>query len=168
MNPKKFRGWCTNGCGDLIKHGATKFCSLKCQHEFRRKERTQILESGAYFALQTTAFLRNYLIRRFGEHCSKCGWSERHPVTNRVPVEVEHIDGNWSNYRLTNLTLLCPNCHALTPTFRALNRGRGRAHRLGGRDNPLALGSRARFTAHARLQKVFEPSSRQLDLLTPT
>jgi hypothetical protein len=54
-----------------------------------------------------------------------------------VPVEVEHIDGDWRNNRVENLKLLCPNCHALTATFRALNRGRGRAKRLGGRENPL-------------------------------
>ena len=56
----------------------------------------------------------------YGERCLKCGWSRRHPKTGKVPIEVEHIDGNWQNSRLTNLTLLCPNCHALTPTFRAL------------------------------------------------
>jgi predicted HNH restriction endonuclease len=39
---------------------------------------------------------------------------------------VEHIDGNYENDREKNLTLLCPNCHSLTPTFRALNRGNGR------------------------------------------
>ena len=169
MNPKKFRGWCTNGCGDLIKQGATKFCSWKCQHDFHRKIRTQTLESGSYFVVQTTTFLRNYLIRRLGERCSKCGWSERHPVTNKVPVEVEHIDGNWRNYHVDNLTLLCPNCHSLTPTFRGLNRGRGRAHRLGGREHPLALSRlQSKPSAPAALQKVFEAPSRQLQLLTPT
>jgi hypothetical protein len=44
-------------------------------------------------------------------------------------VEVEHIDGNWRNNLPENLTLLCPNCHALTPTFRGLNRGHGRPGR---------------------------------------
>jgi hypothetical protein len=33
--------------------------------------------------------------------------------------------------------LLCPNCHALTLTYRGLNRGHGRALRLGGRQNPF-------------------------------
>jgi hypothetical protein len=77
---------------------------------------------------------------KIGERCSRCGWKERHPKTNRVPVEVEHIDGNWENNLPGNLTLLCPNCHSLTETFRGLNRGRGRARRLGGRENPLPTG----------------------------
>lgn len=169
MNQKKFRGWCTNSCGDLIKSGATKFCSWKCQHDFYRKLRAKDLESGSYFAMQTTKFLRKYLVQRLGDRCSRCGWAERYPVTQRVSIEVEHIDGNWRNYRLDNLTLLCPNCHSLTPTFRGLNRGRGRAHRLGGRENPLALSQlQSEPRARATLQKVFEPPSRQLQLLTPT
>jgi hypothetical protein len=52
-------------------------------------------------------------------------------------VEVEHIDGDWQNNNPENLILLCPNCHSLTPTYRGLNRGRGRARRFGGRENPL-------------------------------
>jgi hypothetical protein len=76
-------------------------------------------------------------VERFGEKCTRCGWGERHPLTGKVPVEVEHIDGNWRNNAPSNLTLLCPNCHSLTSTYRALNRGRGRPMRLGGRENPL-------------------------------
>jgi hypothetical protein len=59
-----------------------------------------------------------------------------------VPIEVEHIDGDWRNSRVENLTLLCPNCHSLTATYRGLNRGRGRAKRLGGREHPLARATR--------------------------
>ena len=83
MNPKKFRGWCANGCRDLIKKSGTKFCSLKCQHEFYHKIRRQRLEAGTYFAVQTTAFLRTYLVTQLGERCSKCGWS------NAIPLRTE-------------------------------------------------------------------------------
>ncbi len=169
MSAKKFRGWCSAECGDLIKAGATKYCSFKCQQNFRRRELVQLLEAGNYSALGTTTFLRNYLVDHLGERCTRCGWAERHPATKRVPIEVDHIDRNWQNYRLENLTLLCPNCHALTPTFRGLNRGRGRAHRLGGRTNPIKFqfaSVAARRTA--RPQKVFERALKQLQLLPPT
>jgi hypothetical protein len=168
MNPKKFRGWCSNGCGDEIKQGASKFCSLVCQHEFYFKARSRLLESGDYFVLQTTTFLRKYLTRRLGEQCSRCGWAERHPITKKVPIEVEHIDGDWRNNRVDNLTLLCPNCHALTPTFRGLNRGRGRPFRLGGRENPLSAQSSPTVTPKQPAYKVLEPPSAQLELWTPT
>jgi hypothetical protein len=171
MSAKKFRGWCSNGCGDLIKIGATKFCSPKCQRNFRFRTRVEQLEAGDYFALQITPFLRKYLTQRLGERCARCGWSERHPLTQKVPIEVEHIDGNWKNYHLDNLTLLCPNCHSLTPTFRGLNRGRGRAHRLGGRGNAIGSPSSLSAAATARVspaQKVFAESPLQLPLLPPT
>ena len=164
MNPKKFRGWCANGCGNEIKRGATKFCSFTCQHDFHFRKRAELLESGSYPFVHPTTFLRRYLIRRLGERCSRCGWAERHPTTKKVPIEIEHIDGNWENNRLTNLTLLCPNCHALTLTYRGLNRGRGRAHRLGGRANQIPSPRIKRGARPPPPQKVIRASSMQLEL----
>jgi hypothetical protein len=141
MNPKKFRGWCLNGCCNEVKKGATKYCSLRCEQSYHFRLRAAILESGEYLVLTRSMFIRKYLVRALGERCSRCGWAQRHPTTGRIPVEVEHLDGDWRNNHPSNLTLLCPNCHSLTDTYRALNRGRGRSHRLGGRsavgeDNP--------------------------------
>ena len=34
--------------------------------------------------------------------------------------------GNFENNSETNLTLLCPNCHSLTPTYKGANKGNGR------------------------------------------
>lgn len=38
-----------------------------------------------------------------------------------IPLELEHKNGNNSDHRIENLTLLCPNCHALTSTYRGKN-----------------------------------------------
>ncbi|TXS55353.1 hypothetical protein EAO77_03500 [Streptomyces sp. t39] len=35
-----------------------------------------------------------------------------------LPLEVDHRDGDWRNNRPENLRLLCPNCHAVTDTYR--------------------------------------------------
>ena len=35
-----------------------------------------------------------------------------------IPLELHHIDGNSNNHLLSNLQLLCPNCHAQTNTYR--------------------------------------------------
>ncbi|PVC87418.1 HNH endonuclease signature motif containing protein [Streptomyces sp. CS131] len=42
-----------------------------------------------------------------------------------LPLEVDHIDGNWRNNQQQNLRLLCPNCHSTTDTYR----GRGKRRR---------------------------------------
>ena len=43
---------------------------------------------------------------------------------NPIPLELDHINGDNSDNRLENLALLCPNCHALTPTYRGKNKGK--------------------------------------------
>ncbi len=133
---KKPRGTCV-GCHAPLPRPNQHYCSIPCQHEFQYRKKVQLLEAGNYRTTNFRSFVRTYLVERLGEQCTRCGWQERNPKTGRVPIEVEHIDGNFENNLPENLTLLCPNCHSLTETFRGLNRGRGRPYRLGGRANPL-------------------------------
>ena len=56
--------------------------------------------------------------------CSHCGLStySNFNVTNvPIPLEVEHINGNHTDNRIDNICLLCPNCHALTDTYKGKN-----------------------------------------------
>jgi Zn finger protein HypA/HybF involved in hydrogenase expression len=39
-----------------------------------------------------------------------------------IPLELDHIDGDHYNNMLENLKVLCPNCHAKTPTYRGKNK----------------------------------------------
>ena len=39
----------------------------------------------------------------------------------KIPLEVHHLDGDRMNNELSNLQLLCPNCHALTENWRGKN-----------------------------------------------
>ncbi|MET8455832.1 HNH endonuclease [Streptomyces parvulus] len=57
------------------------------------------------------------------EECAECGtgpeWLGK-PMT----LEVDHVNGDWSDDRPANLRLLCPNCHASTDTWCRGGRGR--------------------------------------------
>lgn len=53
------------------------------------------------------------------ERCGRSSW-EHAPI----PLELDHANGVRTDNRYRNLRLLCPNCHALTPTYRGRNIGR--------------------------------------------
>jgi hypothetical protein len=55
--------------------------------------------------------------------CELCGWSKKAP-DGRLPLELDHINGDRFDNRLENLRILCPNCHSLQPTHRGRNMGR--------------------------------------------
>lgn len=66
--------------------------------------------------------LKNRLIAEgvFENKCSVCGITDW--LGEKLSVELDHIDGNRNNNYMTNLRLLCPNCHSQTPTFRSKKR----------------------------------------------
>lgn len=71
-----------------------------------------------------TSKLRQKLIAQgvFERRCAMCQgetWLDQ-----PVPLELDHVNGDRDDNRLENLRLLCPNCHALTPTYRGRNQGR--------------------------------------------
>lgn len=141
MNPKKPRRNCLF-CGAPVKQVQSFYCSLIChRREAQRQyiERWEAgLETGCSKDGSVSDTVRKSLLEQAGNKCSRCGWHEVNPVTKRVPLTINHIDGNCFNSRATNLEVLCPNCHSLTPNYGSLNKGSGRAHRRKDQGDPCS------------------------------
>ena len=51
--------------------------------------------------------------------CEICGLSEW--LSKRLVIELHHIDGDSRNHELSNLQMLCPNCHSQTLNWKSRN-----------------------------------------------
>lgn len=119
-------------CGELTER-KYKYCSNKCQNEHQYKEYIKKWKDGEVEGKRgeynISKHIKRYLFDKYNNKCTKCGWSEINQSTGKIPLEIDHIDGNGENNKEENLTLLCPNCHSLTSTYKGLNRGNGRYKR---------------------------------------
>lgn len=103
-----------------------KYCSSKC-NGLALQKRTEIkIENGKYKG-GSRDVLKRYLIKKYGHKCVKCNLSEW--MDKKIPLELDHIDGNASNNKFENLQIVCPTCHALTTTWKGKNKGSGRKSR---------------------------------------
>jgi hypothetical protein len=116
-------------CGKS-KAATSKYCS-KCWAEERRNSRIQSWLNGEWSggsANSIADIIRLHLLEEANYICSSvgCGFNTPHPSDGKTVLEVDHIDGNGSNHVPSNLRVLCPNCHALTSSYRGRNVGNGR------------------------------------------
>lgn len=116
---------CLN-CTEPLKNRANQYCDVKCQHNKQRSDYIQRWKDGKEHGVSgksTSSIIKNYMLEKSNYKCSICNWSEINPYTKTLPLELEHIDGDYTNNREENLSILCPNCHALTKTYRGANVG---------------------------------------------
>lgn len=80
----------------------------------------EILVAGSTF--QNTSRLRKRLIAEGLKPggCEWCGLAEWRGA--KLPLALDHINGDHRDNRIENLRILCPNCHSLTDTWCARNR----------------------------------------------
>lgn len=125
VNNKKFpkrqkkQRYCSN-CKTKIKK-KNKYCDdcrtnkriicAKTISKFNKKPIETYLVNGRNCA---SSFLRKRLFNEkyFTRKCYVCGLSRW--LGNMIPLELHHIDGNRLNNLLSNLTILCSNCHSQT------------------------------------------------------
>ena len=131
--PLPFKNTTCVVCDKLLDRHNKKYCSFRCQRELQYQNNIEAWKLGKHDGTSGTyylaSFIRRYLREKYSNSCSLCGWNHVNPHTNKIPLEVEHIDGNHTNNKEDNLLLLCPNCHSLTSTYKGANRGNGRKNR---------------------------------------
>ncbi len=106
-------------CGKKFKlkqwqRNPNKFCSKFCSSKYRirpilDKFRSGELKNGG------SKYYRELAFSAYKHECSKCGYKEYEKI-----LEVHHVDSDRRNNDLSNLCILCPNCHSIQ-TY--INRG---------------------------------------------
>lgn len=117
-------------CGNDFKAKGTedhKYCSRECMSSFWWQEsKNKILQDG-YDTSYNHKLSKKLLVESNKGKCQSCQLSEW--CNKPMPLVLDHINGNSEDGSLTNLRVICNNCDALTDTYKAKNKGNGRAVR---------------------------------------
>lgn len=89
------------------------------------KEKYSLDEVFTMNSTITQKVLRGYVERHkvIPYVCNTCG-CDGNWQNGIISLELDHIDGDNTNNTIANLRYLCPNCHALTLTYRGRNKGK--------------------------------------------
>lgn len=113
-------------CQNSFSHGHSstgKYCSGSCQQEWKYENVTVPMILRGETSQRPT--LKRYMIRKHGHQCMMCKSTEW--MGEPIPLELDHIEGDASKNKPEDIRILCPNCHAMTPTWKNRNKGKGRA-----------------------------------------
>ena len=114
-----------------------KYCNNKCQGTYEWEIQKQaVLEHGVetlgfageyrhqtYDRILKRLIIEEYPHGKSGAACWLCEWETMNPFTNKIPTQLNHIDGNPLNNTISNLEIVCPNCHSLGEFFGSRGKG---------------------------------------------
>ncbi len=109
---------------DFIEKNHIDISHFTGQSWSKNKKLSQKVKTDDYLSNKKSITSHRLRVRLISEQkllpkCSSCNLTEW--LGNPMPLELDHIDGNHQNNELSNLRLLCPNCHAFTPTYKTKN-----------------------------------------------
>lgn len=109
--------------GQLWNKGRTKEDDERIEQQSFNQEKYSLEEVFRENSPVTQKMLRGYVLRHniFEYKCINCGCNGEWQG-GIIALELDHIDGNNKNNVISNLRFLCPNCHALTDTYRGKNK----------------------------------------------
>lgn len=110
-------------CGEKVKNTYKKYCSTKCSNKNHFENQLEKFNNGE----TSVRVQKKYLIIKNGHKCSICNLEEW--CGQKIPLVMDHIDGNAENNLPANLRLVCGNCDMQLPTYKSKNKGNGRAYR---------------------------------------
>jgi len=106
----------------------SKYCSRKCMLFARKEKVYDRIRNGKYTQSWSGNYvLRDFLILERGRQCERCRNTEW--LGEKIPLSVHHEDGDASNNDPKNISLLCLNCHGLTPNYGRKNKNGTRKYR---------------------------------------
>ena len=139
----KYEHTCLNCGKNFTGQKKTKFCSNTCASEYYKSLKIEEWINGNLILNPNRKLpqsIRDYILRQNNYKCQECGYEGYNRATGNSILQFHHIDGDTSNNTPENIQLLCPNCHAKTENYMALNKGhshrdeRYKKKRVGGED----------------------------------
>lgn len=112
-------------CGKTNRTSKNKYCSNQCQRSYQWAKTVNDVQAAGIIEQPWTR--RRFLIEKYGHKCTICKRSTW--MGTKIPIVADHINGNPEDHRIENLRLICCNCDAQLPTYKARNRGNGRHSR---------------------------------------
>ncbi len=109
--------------GQLWNKGKTKETDQRIAAATENKEKYTLEEVFVQHSPVTQKVLRGYVERHniLEYKCQNCG-CDGNWQGGIISLEIDHINGDNTDNRIENLHYLCPNCHALTETYRGKNK----------------------------------------------
>ena len=103
----------------VLKHYGKQYTAKEVETRKIFSNEMVFVENSTYSRHRLKArIIKNNLL----EHkCQECGLGHYYNF-KPIVLQIDHINGVNNDNRLENLTLLCPNCHAQTTTYRGKNK----------------------------------------------